>query len=434
LRDEFDNEQFASFELYIWGADELIDEVYAAELSHKKVDVDLPIRYDRNIGSLIDYSATNQGDVDTQHLSGFICTARGQDVATIVNRYRNARNAIFEPNIRHFLGKNSRVNAEILDTCTNPATSRHFWFLNNGITIVCDDFERILNSNPPRIRIKNFQIVNGCQTAETLAAAARSYKKPLCADTEVLLRIYKAPNVDLTQRITTTTNSQNIVKAGVLKANDRSQRDLQDQFLRYGLYYERKPHQYDREKEKKTIDKSQIIPNSLIAQCYVAIVLQRPVIARRKNIAFWEDEWYDRIFAPSPVEPYILAWLICRQTASWLGALEPAKRQSSVQRKVAASATFHIGTIAAALWRNEEAFKADPKRMEQDVRELLANAEALNPFIERAYERLCELIERDERYKNDVDAALKKTSLEEDIRNLLRAFEAQRKVNHPATG
>lgn len=74
------------------------------------------------------------------------------------------RSQLFEDNVRHYLGSNNPVNASIAETVRDAALRSRFPVLNNGVTIVSPDV--VVQSN--RMLIRNFQIVNGCQTSHVL--------------------------------------------------------------------------------------------------------------------------------------------------------------------------------------------------------------------------------------------------------------------------
>jgi hypothetical protein len=68
--------------------------------------------------------------------------------------------------VRHFLGAENSVNQSIAKTIDNQAARSRFPVLNNGVTVVSPDV--VVQTN--RLFIKNFQIVNGCQTSHVLFA------------------------------------------------------------------------------------------------------------------------------------------------------------------------------------------------------------------------------------------------------------------------
>jgi hypothetical protein len=164
-------------------------------------------------------------------------------------------------NIRRFLGTRGSVNRDIFSTCSNVESSYEFWFLNNGITIVCDQFDPVTDPDNPHVKLKNLQIVNGCQTA--LRSPWRSAKAGYPQDVRVITRIYETSDPALVSHIVLTTNNQNQIKSRNLRANDPVQLDMEEGFRNYRFLYERKPRQHD----DTTIDPTRLFTNEAVAQC-----------------------------------------------------------------------------------------------------------------------------------------------------------------------
>src|SRR5262249_55025637 len=149
------------------------------------------------------------------------------------------------------------------------------------------------------VKLQNLQIVNGCQTATTIALAQKEGK--LAQDVRVLTRIYQTQDPALVDRIVLTTNNQNQISSRDLRANDPIQVDMERAFSIYGYYYERKPRQFD----GQTIDLKKLFTNEYVAQAYLAIVLRTPSDGRARKYKVW-GESHTRIFSGAPVEPYII--------------------------------------------------------------------------------------------------------------------------------
>lgn len=70
-------------------------------------------------------------------VKGIVTTVSATELVKI---YENAgRDKALSRNIRYFLG-NNRINKKIKETASSADDSKYFWFLNNGVTIVCDKF------------------------------------------------------------------------------------------------------------------------------------------------------------------------------------------------------------------------------------------------------------------------------------------------------
>ena len=75
----------------------------------------------------------------------------------------NLNRRLFYDNVRDFQGHNA-VNQEIESTIRDASLSDRFALLNNGVTIVARDANKI----GAAFTLRNYQIVNGCQTSHIL--------------------------------------------------------------------------------------------------------------------------------------------------------------------------------------------------------------------------------------------------------------------------
>lgn len=272
IRERYSDEDlFESFDIRAYGHDELNELLRARDRRIKSIDADLKIRYDVNKGSVINYRA--------DELRGLVCTVSAQEIARLVND--DPSGSVFDLNLRKFLGGRGAVNKDIMETCTSPESAHEFWFLNNGITIVCDAFDPNLDPDDPRVKLKNLQIVNGCQTATTLATAQREGK--LRPDVLVMTRVYETPKTGLVDKIVLTTNNQNRISSCDLRANDVVQIDMERGFGIYDLLYERKQRQHDSASQ----DPTKIVPNEAVGQWYLAVVLKNPADGRGRKYKIW---------------------------------------------------------------------------------------------------------------------------------------------------
>lgn len=83
---------------------------------------------------------------------------------------------LFEENIREYLGE-SAVNKGIIDTLRGEEKN-NFLFYNNGITMICSKVGRDDIRNEMRyIPLSNPQVVNGCQTVNSIYTVLDSYSE-----------------------------------------------------------------------------------------------------------------------------------------------------------------------------------------------------------------------------------------------------------------
>jgi hypothetical protein len=174
-----------------------------------------------------------------------VCIGRIQ-VSEIAALMKTHGEKLLQRNIRSYLGLHgNRVNEGIRTTLQSDKPS-DFYFFNNGLTLVCNDFAyNALQGSDYQIKVENLQIVNGGQTCMTIFKTQEMLSaqgKQLPESAHVLVRIYKLPkdSEDMVLQITHATNSQNPVDLKDLKSNDEKQHRLQSSIEELGFNYRRK--------------------------------------------------------------------------------------------------------------------------------------------------------------------------------------------------
>ncbi len=398
IQDRFVNGVFESFDFQPLGSDELVSLLRAVERRERRVDGEMKIRYDTNNPSLIRYHS--------QDLKGLVCTVPAQEIARLVNADDDG--SIFDLNLRRFLGTRGAVNAEILATCSSTESSYEFWFLNNGVTIVCDRFDAVPDPDNPHVKLTNMQIVNGCQTATTLALAHR--EGSLAPDVRVLVRIYETNNPDLVGKIVLTTNNQNKISSRDLRANDVAQAEMEAAFRIFGYYYERKARQF----AGTDLPSDRIVANEAVAQWYLAVVLRNPADARGRKYKIW-GEHYTQIFTHGRAEPYVIAALLGRCVTAWLRDSGHTRDEDDIRRMLAKRGAFHIGRVAAFLWRGSDEWRGNPDMLAPLIPELDGRCDTVSPHIRAAFDVLEGMIRGSTEFAEDIDRTLKSYSFDEAI-------------------
>jgi hypothetical protein len=143
---------------------------------------------------------------------------------------------LFRLNPRLFLSKAAGPNKGMKATLESTE-SELFHLLNNGITGVCESLQVDNVGGRIKITASNLQIVNGCQTTETIWAWAR--KAADRSKVMVPLRLVQSGSDEaLSRRISMTTNSQSAIAAADLVANDDIQKSVKSALAQYGIFYE----------------------------------------------------------------------------------------------------------------------------------------------------------------------------------------------------
>ena len=386
---------YKSFSFLPLGADELVDLVKKQEKSERAINASISIKYDANQSSLIRYTAKGR--------KGLICTANASEIARIVED--DETGALFDANVRRFLGKSGAVNSDITATASSPDEGALFWFLNNGITILCDSMDASIDPDDPKVQIKNLQIVNGCQTASSLAYAAKS--NLLQKDTHVLLKIFEATDEALASKIVLTTNNQNKITSRDLKANDPLQVDIRAALLPYGLLYEHKLNQYigaPIEAGKK------VVSNERFAQAYLSTVMKKPSDASRRKYKIWSD-YYQAIFKVARLEGHVLAYWVVEATYLWAKNQRRQIQELTFTRRILSSGTLHLARIAYEKVLAKSTTSAVSTHLEQ----IKADQAYIYQQLEEALVMLVDILNSNPVFKDDLDGAFKSQTLDEAI-------------------
>ncbi len=143
-------------------------------------------------------------------------------VKQIIDVFARHSYKVFRLNPRGPLG--NKVNTQIKRTLQSQDDRKRFHLLNNGITAICDSWQ-IVNNN--ELQVRNFQIINGCQTTLTLW----SVRAVIANDPSVMVTVKLTecpPHFALT--IAQTTNSQAALRAEDFISNEDVQSRLQREF------------------------------------------------------------------------------------------------------------------------------------------------------------------------------------------------------------
>jgi hypothetical protein len=260
------------------------------------------VNFDRCYGELVmptirgeqHYTSSMRLQIDLSNksnrsrLSAEIITAHGSsevtvvlvptiEIAKIMSRYKNS---ILRYNPRSYLEfREQRTNEGIHQSIVEIETGE-FALLNNGITIVSDETyvnERVGSKNRAQVEIVNPQIINGGQTAYTLA---RIYdensdidRERLFFGKEVMVRIITLPQIDeeskknLILSISSATNSQTTVSSiDRTASNDQNREMAEIVFRKTGLLYEPKRGEYSDALRSKYINKDDVIERALFTR------------------------------------------------------------------------------------------------------------------------------------------------------------------------
>jgi hypothetical protein len=242
--------------------------------------------------------------------------------------------------VRDYQGK-TEVNAAIQRSLADIGMGEQFWWLNNGITVLCDEIS-VVNMTAT---VESPQIVNGLQTSNEIFEHFSN--TPIPDDREVLVRFVKPLNSDSANRIIRATNSQTTIPVASLHATDVIHRNIEEYLLSKGLYYERRKNHYKNQGRSK----DKIVSISWLAQAVMAIILRRPDDSRaRPSSLLKSPAEYDLIFSENyPIETYLKCTLILQQVEQFLKG-EPHRLTAGERNNL----KFHVAMFLAGSMLNTD--------------------------------------------------------------------------------
>ncbi|HCD9809520.1 TPA: AIPR family protein [Pseudomonas aeruginosa] len=163
-------------------------------------------------------------------------------LADLVALHQVHGKALYERNIRYFLGSSkSDVNKAIKTTLHDcPAD---FFYLNNGVTAVCDLIEPKANKNGiKKFKVRGLSIINGAQTVASAAEFVRQHPGRSIDDAKVMLTLIKASaDGQFGKSVTKARNHQNPVQTANFASLDENQERLRQEIGHLGFDYHYRP-------------------------------------------------------------------------------------------------------------------------------------------------------------------------------------------------
>lgn len=220
---------------------------------------------------------------------------------------------LFARNIRGYLGESPDINEAMAKTVRSEP--ENFWYYNNGVTIVCDEAKREVESGLDVLRVERAQVINGQQTTRTL-------ERTPSRGASVLVKVIRIPRAagdharyeDLVSSIVRATNWQNPITPSDLVSNDYMQVYLERELRKRGYQYLRKR---ESKSEARRSAGSQInfqISKFELAQAVAASEFD-PAIVRQGKEALFDGRSYRTIFKTESVDFYLKRYWLLRHVA-----------------------------------------------------------------------------------------------------------------------
>lgn len=192
-------------------------------------------------------------------------------------------------NLRYHI-KGRDIDKAIADTINNDPES--FWLKNNGITIICDDFD----IDGREVKLTNFSIVNGGQTTYML------HRNPNINEHHDLYLPCKiiqttGDNEDeknaFSLEIAKASNTQKPIKPVDLKANSPEQVRFASAMREVGIFYQTK-----RGENPPAMFRNEALNSDLmdIGKLCLAGIFQIPCTSRAKPSSIYQEKYYEKVF------------------------------------------------------------------------------------------------------------------------------------------
>ena len=212
--------------------------------------------------------------------------------------YNRRRNGLLGMNLRYYTNvRKKEVDDGIVATITNEPYN--FWYKNNGIVIICDDYK----IDGCEVRLKKFSIINGGQTTYRLS------KINIEKDFYLQCKVVKAKGIsrqdrdDFSLAISKATNSQKPIKNADLRANASEQLRLKERLKHCDVFYSTKKG--EEIPVKKYPEPYQVAKMEQVGKLCLAGVLQMPGSSRSGSQKMYKDSNYYLIFGDEAKEQVI---------------------------------------------------------------------------------------------------------------------------------
>ena len=294
--------------------------------------------------------------------NGYVGLLRLPDYRRFVTADEETRlnTQLFESNVRDHEGRNE-VNDAIQNSLERSGPEDDFWWLNNGVTIVATRIQ----PNGHELFLESPQVVNGLQTStEVWLSHLQDNDGRL-----ILVRVIKATDGGVRDRIIQATNYQTAIPKSALRATDPRQRDLEEWLLRHGVYYDRRRNYY----ANLSVPIEHIVSMQSVAEAVGSCMLQEPHMARsRGNQLMSMDSNYERIFESDTPEIYLHSLKMVRKSR------EAVATHTAINTFYADDWVYHLACVATILLTRKDKPKAgDIAGLEPDS----VPAERLNDLI-----------------------------------------------------
>lgn len=261
-------EEFSSYSISFYDADLLIE-------AYKQVEnqFEIEIKFKNNL-SLDDIKKVEQAYI------GYIDAGEFLKLITDHTNKTMRRN-VFYDNVRDFQGADNPVNSEIAKTILDSESIDKFVLFNNGITVVAA-FMKVMGAN--RFLLRNYQIVNGCQTSNVLFMNRDSLN---IENIQIPIKIVHTTDAEVVGKIIRANNRQTPVPNEAFLTLETWHKKLQEYFsiesrrLEEVLFYERRSKEFTLLSDAP--ERKRVVGLHSLTRSFTAVFLQKPHMVMASN-------------------------------------------------------------------------------------------------------------------------------------------------------
>lgn len=256
----------------------------------------------QHVFNVKDAGVLEAGDTELYSIVGYISASELYSILKDLRDERKLDYALFDLNVRSFLGLESPINKDIAKSALSKDNHR-FSSLNNGITLVGTDVKVMKTGYPLKIGVKKMSIVNGAQTCSAIFDCMKddypNFEK--FDKLSVLFRLFKTDDIKTIEQISVSTNSQNRIQPRDLRANDEYQINLEKKLRDRGIHYLRKRGGF--EQDDSDLPKLDALKAGQLIQSYMR---KDPTGAKKYSDHIFSD-WYVDIFSSVDIDQLLRA-------------------------------------------------------------------------------------------------------------------------------
>lgn len=284
----------------IYVTDQKVDEESYESVEIHDIDTIIQKLWDRIKKPAVGKKATIRLESKLRYQNTLLGILKLRELTNFVTKNRDY---VFESNIRQWMQFKTTVNKGLRETLQESPNK--FFYYNNGITIVVNDFEELEDNS---ILLHAPQIVNGAQTSNSVLDHA---KRTHNLDGSITVTIIKAADELDQNNITKYRNSQNAVRGKDLVSLMDFHKSIKSQMENFGYFYEIQAGSFDSKAKSQQSEfigdstynkylpdnhKKVIVAKDAI-QAFVAGIEQRPTESYSSPAQFLpRGSKYDEVF------------------------------------------------------------------------------------------------------------------------------------------